>query len=351
MRWPGQRALENRISELETRSYTDAITSALLNTAAGDTTIRATATGTLEAASGFVGRAFASAEVRASDPVRAVLTPALLNLLGRSMIGHGEMVLMIRVVQGELRLFPAQSWDVAGDPDPRLWRYRVTLGGASTIETFADVPRASVVHVQYSYDARAPWRGQSPLAVARLAGTLSAEVAAALADEASGPRGSFLSVPVDGSDPTVTAMRSDVKTAKGKMLFGQGGDWDAGRSGGGAGWDAKRFGPAPPQGLVELHSIASRQIYEACGIPPGMYTGDATAAREAYRQALHATIAPLGRIVAHELSEKLDEPVVLDWAELRAGDISGRARAFQSLVSSGMDLARAAALSGLMVSD
>ena len=47
--------------------------------------------------------------------------------------------------------------------------------------------------------------------------------------------------------------------------------------------------------------------------------------------------------------EKLDDPVVLDWQELRARDISGRARAFQSMVGGGMDIAKAAALSGLMM--
>ena len=62
-------------------------------------------------------------------------------------------------------------------------------------------------------------------------------------------------------------------------------------------------------------------------------------------------IAPLGRIVAHELSMKLESPITLDWQELRAGDISGRARAFQSMVGAGMDPSKAAALSGLMVTE
>ena len=352
MRWPGQRALEARIAELEHRSYTDAITVALLSTAAGDTSIKATATAALEACAGFVGRSFAAAEVSGSDRARMALTPALLNLLGRSMIAHGEMLLLIRVVNGTVRLAPAQSWDVYGDPDPATWRYRVTLGGASTIETYQDVPADGVVHVQYSFDSREPWRGQSPLTVARLAGRLSAETAAALGDEASGPRGSFLPMPVDGQDPTIATLKADIRKAKGRMLTVESGDWDATGGGRYAGWQQARFGADPSMGLVELLKCSSLEVFAACGLNPALFTSEGeSGAREAYRQALHATIAPLGRIVAAELSRKLDEPIAFDWMELRAGDIAGRARAFQSMVGAGMDVAKAAAQAGLMVSD
>ena len=64
-----------------------------------------------------------------------------------------------------------------------------------------------------------------------------------------------------------------------------------------------------------------------------------------------ATVAPMGRIVATELSKKLDADIRLGWDELRASDIAGRARAFQSMVGAGMDVEKAAALSGLMISD
>ena len=46
--------------------------------------------------------------------------------------------------------------------------------------------------------------------------------------------------------------------------------------------------------------------------------------------------------------EKLDAPdLVLVWDELRASDLAGRARAFQSMIGGGMDVAKAAALAGL----
>lgn len=353
IRWPGQLALETRIAELEKRSYTDAITAALLSTTEGDSTIKATATGALEAAAGFVGRAFASADVRADAGIVAALPVPCLAHMGRSLIQYGETLWLIRVENdGRLWLAPAQSWDVLGDPDPATWRYRVTIAGASMIQTFENVTAEGVVHIRYAFDAREPWRGVSPLAQARLAGRLSAQLAAALGDEASGPRGSFVSVPVDGQDPTIEKMKADMRNAKGKALFGQGGDWDKGISGGPAFWQARRFGAETPAAVVELHKLATAEVWAACGLNPSLFTNEGeTAAREAYRQALHGTVAPLGRIVAAEIAMKLESPVALDWAELRAGDIAGRARAFQSMVGGGMDVAAAAGLAGLMIQD
>ena len=73
--------------------------------------------------------------------------------------------------------------------------------------------------------------------------------------------------------------------------------------------------------------------------------------REAYREFLFSNIAPLGRMVAEELTAKLDTPVILDWEELRAGDIASHARAFGTLVTGGMEMERAAALSGLLAAE
>ena len=117
-------------------------------------------------------------------------------------------------------------------------------------------------------------------------------------------------------------------------------------------WQSRRLGASPPAALVELATLATREILAACGISPALFDATAGAsAREAYRQVLHGVIAPLGKIVAAELSEKLEVDIVLDWTELRAGDIAGRARAFQSMVGGGMDVTKAAALAGLMSPD
>ena len=79
--------------------------------------------------------------------------------------------------------------------------------------------------------------------------------------------------------------------------------------------------------------------------------GDAASTREAWRLALFSVLAPLGKMVESELKDKLDDDVSLTWTELRASDLSGRARAMQSMVGGGMAVADAVAVAGLMVED
>ena len=59
------------------------------------------------------------------------------------------------------------------------------------------------------------------------------------------------------------------------------------------------------------------------------------------------SLRPVGEIVTAELADKLDRPgLALDFSALFASDITGLARA--SMVQAGMEVERAAALSGLL---
>ena len=90
----------------------------------------------------------------------------------------------------------------------------------------------------------------------------------------------------------------------------------------------------------------------ACGCSPAMFDdSDGTAKREAQRVFLHGTVRPLGRMLAAELSAKLETDVALDFSGLYMHDLAGRAQSFKQLVEAGMDPAKAAALAGLMVDD
>lgn len=347
MRWPWTRR------ETRSSTYTEALIAAQVASANAESAARVEATAALETCAGFVSRAFAAAEVKAPETVKAALDPYCLALIGRALIRRGDLVFLIDVKEGRLTLLPASSCDVYGEPDPATWRYEVTLAGPDKQLTVHKARGDGVVHLRYAFDADAPWRGFGPLQVAKLAGRLSAETVAALADEASGPRGSFLPLPVDGADPTISTMKSDIRKAKGQALAVEAGDWNTADPTKSTTWRQMRFGAAPPEALVALQGRASREVMAACGLNPAVFDieGDGTAMREGYRQALHSLVAPLGRLVAHEMSAKLEAEVALDWAELRAGDIAGRARAFQSMVGAGMDAAKAAALAGLMVDD
>ena len=79
--------------------------------------------------------------------------------------------------------------------------------------------------------------------------------------------------------------------------------------------------------------------------------GNAAAVREAWRLALFGVLSPLGKLVEAELNAKLEDSVTISWQELRASDLSGRARAMQSMVGAGMELSKAVSISGLMVEE
>ena len=344
MRWPRTRRADTRAA------YTDALISVLTSRAEAAETLPS-ATGALEAAAGFVSRSFAAAEVEAAPMYAAALTPDCLALIGRHLIACGEIVLLIDVHGGELMLLPAQSHDVMGGPDARTWRYTLTVPGPSEIRTLT-APAEAVVHIQYARDLSRPWAGFGPIQRAALAGRLSAETVKALADESAMPRGGFLPLPVGGDDPTVASLKADIKSLAGEIATVEAGDWGGAAGGGSASWKVERVGAHPPESLVKLASVATSEIYAACGLSPSLFdTADGTSKREGYRQALFGVIAPLGRIVQAELSRKLETDVRLDWTELRAADVAGRARAFQSLVGAGMDMTQAAAASGVLATE
>ena len=114
-------------------------------------------------------------------------------------------------------------------------------------------------------DPTRPWRGNGPIQVASLAGILSAETVKQLSDEASGPVGRLLGIPKDGEDGTVDTLKTDIRDARGRVALLEVGDW--GDTGGGqVDVASKRFGAEPPQSLVNLHTMASHEIINACGL-------------------------------------------------------------------------------------
>ena len=346
--WPFTKQRETRDS-----SYTDAVVALLAEQASGGTLARPAATGALEASASIVARCFAACDVAAPDAFKAALGPSTLSLIGRSLVRQGEILFAIEIRDGRVVLIPAASWDVTGEHDPASWTYRLVLGGPSRLTTLSPVPNEGMIHIRLQSDPEQPWRGVSPLASAAIAGRLSAETMQALADEASGPRGMLLPTPVDGADPTVATLKADIRALRGKVALvestssGWAADGSQQRPKGD--WETRRIGAAPGAPLIEQASLASREVFAACGIPLSIVTeSEGTGQREGFRRLMHATITPLARIVAEELSAKFETDIGLSFDGLFAADLSGRARAFQSLVNGGMVVEKAAALAGLL---
>ena len=334
---------------VEVRQQQDLILAALIargGASGGRSLASVQATAALESAAGLTGRSFAAADVDGPDMYTSAITPDLLEVIGRELIRRGELVCLIDTSDG-LALWPAQSYDVDGPPDPRRWWYRVTVGGPSHTWTQINVPAQGVLHFVYGVDPAQPWRGRSPLAVAYESGRLSSETVTALSDEASGPRGSLLGIPVPGDDPTLVGLRADLANMKGKVGLLETKDWGGAPGGGEVNGIPQRVGANPPASMVELAAHASAEVWAACGYNPAIFeSGQAASLREANRLAL-GVVAALGKKVEAELRLKLDMGIGLSWGEIRSTDIQTRTRSVKQLVDSGLQVADAMKVAGL----
>ena len=345
-----QEAIEKRASNIA-----DKVVEGILAQNAAGGRASAGVTAALEIATGIVGRAFASARLAGSPTLEDAMPGLLLAMIGRCLITSGEFVAAVERGGGAIRITPASDWDITGGANPRTWRYSMSLSGPSGEYRVKEAPASRVIHVRYASTPERPWTGRGPLQIAREAGRLSAATVAALADESQGPRGYLLPVPdSDGLSDKVSGLRSDLAGLAGRLATIETQQSLAADTGQRRGreWEVTRIGARPPAELVELQNVATREVLGACGIPlPMVIDSQGTALREAWRIFLFSTVAPLGRILADELTLKFGQPIALEWDELRASDLAGRARAFQSMVGAGMDINQAAALSGLMTEE
>ena len=331
-------------------SATDLVVEALISQAGGSSVAPSVeALGAVEAAAGLWSRAFASATVEPSSPATLALTPSVLAAIGRGLAVRGE-ALFVLDVNGAVELTQAASWKVSGGTREESWRYAVELPLPSGKVAKRTLPAESVLHVRYATRPGAPWAGVSPLGMASETQALAAWLERRLAEEASTATAYVLPLPDGGSADNFNALAYGLQKGQGKLhLFETvAGGWGDGRTAAPRGdYDVKRLGASPPDSVGKLRSDVKNDIFGVYGIPSSIH-GTGGSARESYRQFLSSTIQPLAKLVVEELAVKLDTPTLaLDFTELRAADISGRARAYGVLINAGMPPAEAAEATGL----
>ena len=350
MRWPWQRR-EHRDSGGD---FSDAVVRLIEAQAAG-TAADASSTAAVEAASGALSRAFASAKVVGEPWVAEAVTPGVLAQVGRDLIRSGDSMHVIRVGgDGMVRLIPASSWHWEGSHDPATWTVRATAYGPSTSTTW-NLPAASVVFVTWGSTPGQPYVGTGPLSWAHTTARLQSEAERSLADEAGGPLAQLLAVPQDGgddgADDPLKMLKGDIAGARGKALLVEtsAAGWGEGRaSAPQRDWMASRLGPMPPPGMVEVAQQAFERVLAATGTPPSLFLdSDGTAQREAVRRWHLNTVLPLARMVEHELSAKLETPVKLR-LDSYAMDMVSRATVVAKLTGAGVAPGIALAAVGLV---
>ena len=331
--------LRARIEALETenRNYSDIVTNALVDAAAGDASDGYLAA--MEIAAGALSRAFAAASVsgRGAAPFR----PWVLADIGRALIEEGEAVWL----RTGRRMIRAVSYGRNIEDGS----YDLALSDGRSVAA----PPGRVLHARWKEDPTTG-RGIGPLGTARTLRTLTQKLEASMSAELNAEIGYLLPLPTDGGSSVIDEFRKQLANLKGKIAVVETtrGGWGDGPSHAPRReYDLMRLGPAIPASSVDLFASSRNTVLTACGYPVSLLgTEDGTAQREAWRRYLHGTVAPLGRIVADAATEA-GLAITLDFETLFASDIQGRARAFQSLVGGGMDIAQAAAASGLLQDD
>ena len=336
------RSVTQRVVERRDSSYTDTVIAQLIAARSGVGDGGALAA--IETAARWWGLGLASARVLPSTLELSALTPSVLDTIGRGLCRSGESLHAITVIGGRVVLTPCGRWAVHGDD--QTWFYRCDLSGPDATRTVT-LPAASVLHIRYAPHPSRPWAGRSPLTLAldtaRVAGLLETATAGELnftqqqlltPRRGAGDFGVADTLTPDTIQKIVTAVAEHVGT--GAFVIP-------------ADVTPQRLGPEPPESFALLRDRLEHSILAMCGIPPVLVAARATGtgAREAFRQVLHGLLRPLGALLAEELQAKLNPAAEVSFDALRAGDITGTARAFGSFVKGGLTPQSAAMIVGL----
>ena len=328
-------------------SYTELLIEAAYAQVSGG--VASASTAAREVCAGHWGRAFASADLAPIGQVSDALRP-FLAYIGRELIHVGEATFAIDF-DGGLRLTPASGYTVMGDSNPSTWVYDLTLPGPTSTTT-RTLSGDRVLHLTYATDSVQPWRGVGPLESAQATVALLSGLETQLGQEANSAAGSLIPVP---QGVPMAGLQDDLRKLSGKLSLvpTTAGGFQAGFSQAPRGdYDVKRLGSNPPAGVVQLREDSQRSVLAACGVPTGVLGGEtANSLRESYRQFLHGSIMPIAQRLALQVGERFDLDFAMNFDKLFASDLSGRARAFGSMVQGGMDVTKAATLAGLMEQD
>ena len=338
-------------SEDRAVGYTDLLIDAIMRRAVSGDAITNAALGAVQVAAGLVARGLTVA-IPSGD--MGLLKPSVLYDIGFDLVRRGQSVWLLRVdPDGRAQLLRAGSSDpvVFGGPDPRSWRYVLSLGAPSQ-QTSVEVGAESVCHFRWNAQALTPYRGRAPLELAAATGQLARALSGSLGDESSVTVARILALPQGTGEATINMLKNAVTNpSQGRVLlpettrsaFGEGQGTAPQRD-----WRSERLGFEAPTAAVELYNILLQEVGAICGIPWALMPGSGAAGpglREGGRQFLQ-TIEPLGLLISSELERVIETPVKLRHDRLAASDVVARSRAMKALIEAGIPLEEAKGLVG-----
>ena len=306
-------------------SYTDLLTEILIARATATNVVSAYSAA-IETAKGTVARGFAAGEATGDG---GLLTPYVLSMIGSDLIERGEAVFYL--VENRLLRVAHYSIQKGGryEFDYTPWRRP-----SEESKTVSVTPRL-ILHV---------FSGNTGLNKLTGAVDFLKRMESKLRDEANASTGMILPVPADPDDEGMTELQTQIRNLQGKTFLAEttADAYGLGKEQAPAGdWVQKRLGPVIPEGNIKAYQEIERTVLAASGVPIEIVSGDAqgTAAREGWRRFLFGTIHPMSRYLITAMADLGNGYTVqLDFQNLQASDVVGRARSVGTLVQAGVEL-------------
>ena len=317
----------------EDRTYTSLVTADIEAAARGHTI-----PSVFQLAANVISSAFAVARVTVQGADLYELNSVQLANIGRELVLSGES--LYTEYGGELR--DVKDYEILSNG-----AYRVhVVGTKKPLVRNAN----KVLHIRFWMDKNT-LRGVSLSSTIPIIRDTLLRMENAFYAEAGTPTGYLLPVPADGDEETLAGLRKVLSDLDGRLALVRStrSGWDTGRE------HAPRR-EFEPQRLGMNFSTDNREMYKELnqyvlamfGVPVDIvYGGQDGGQRESWRRFLHGTVNPLGLRIVDAYSD-IGIPAHISFEDLFASDITGRARAFGSLVQGGMDIEQAAMVTGVI---
>lgn len=271
-----------------------------------------------------------------------LLTPEVLASMGRQLATEGNSVWHIT----PMGLVPVSEYDLTtSEGKPKGYRLTIPdIRGSYQVTALA----GEVLHLRIGADARSPWQGVAPLRRAQIsAGLLNATEVALAETFRDAPIGSKVLGMPEASAGANTKLAQSFKGKHGRVLVRDSSTVYAGSQGAPDDWRPADLTPNLRDSMaVESLKTARDAVLHVYGVLPALMNDQAAGpvVREAQRHLATWTLAPIAKLIAHELQAKTGERTVVDvFTGLSAFDIGGAARAMATIVSA-LSEAKAAGL-------
>ena len=260
------------------------------------------------------------------------LTPEVLASMGRQLATEGNSVWHVT----PMGLVPVSEYDLTtSEGKPKGYRLTIPdIRGSYQVTALA----GEVLHLRIGADMRSPWQGVAPLRRAQIsAGLLNATEVALAETFRDAPIGSKVLGMPEASAGANTKLAQSFKGKHGRVLVRDSSTVYAGSQGAPDDWRPADLTPNLRDSMaVESLKTARDAVLHVYGVLPALMNDQAAGpvVREAQRHLATWTLAPIAKLIAHELQAKTGERAVVDvFTGLSAFDIGGAARAMATIVS------------------